>query len=345
MTEAGSPDRRPGPVPLSVVIATWNRRDLVGQAIDSVMNQQFAGPLEIIVVDDGSTDCTLEELASSYGSRTLPANRRLSIHSRPHRGISGAKGSGIQLASGDYVAMCNHDDLWEPTRAVELLAEVARTPNMVIHTNLKMRMLDGFKDANFAECDDYYAATGLIPTEYPGNVTLRDFMLGRKRPKPTFDGATAVFPRRMLAGEYAMPAGLVTEEVWLLFCAIMQGGMRYANHKSYVARVHGQNESLLLPNREANSIRGRLTFLEHALPILGQSDKPDSRLLRRLSAKMRAMRCQLALIEGGACARELRNLSIADAFLAPREVISLNFKVNAPSVHRLWRRVKKALAD
>jgi hypothetical protein len=318
---------------------------LVWQAIDSVIGQQYEGPLEIVVVDDGSTDGTLQELSTRYGDRILPANRRLIICAKPHTGITGTMGKGIELASADYVAMCNSDDLWEPTRATELLAEVEKTPNTLIHTACKIRMLDGFQHRLCSDTDDPVGLFGYIPVEYPGNVTLRELLLGRMRPGLTFGGGLTVFPRKFMQGELAMPEGLWHEEIWFLFAAMMQGAIRYVNCNSYVCRIHGQNESLpeTRAGRELDMIRRRLAFLEHAIPILRNHVNRDVSLLKRVVTRAHVIKYQLDINGGTSFRQALRVISLSDLLTEPREILLLTLASKTPSLHRFLRRMRLKL--
>jgi GT2 family glycosyltransferase len=78
---------------------------MVGEAIDSVLTQGIAD-LELIVVDDGSTDATAKELA--------PWGSRLRILSTARRGVSSARNAGVEVSTGRYIAFLDSDDLWRP---------------------------------------------------------------------------------------------------------------------------------------------------------------------------------------------------------------------------------------
>lgn len=88
---------------VSVIIPTYNRAQIVGEAIDSVLSQRY-DDCELIVVDDGSTDGT-KELVAPY----LP---RLTYLYQEHQGVSAARNRGITVARGDYISFLDSDDLW-----------------------------------------------------------------------------------------------------------------------------------------------------------------------------------------------------------------------------------------
>ena len=92
---------------VSVVIPTYNRAHWLGYAIRSAL-QQSHPPLEILVVDDGSTDDT-RELCAQLG----PPVRHIP---QEHAGAAVARNRGLHEVRGDYVAFLDSDDLWEPRK-------------------------------------------------------------------------------------------------------------------------------------------------------------------------------------------------------------------------------------
>jgi glycosyltransferase involved in cell wall biosynthesis len=92
---------------VSVIIPTYNRWPLVREAIESVLAQRFRD-LELIVVDDGSTDGTVCELGSFGGS--------LRLFRQDRKGVAAARNSGVGVARGRYIAFLDSDDLWLSTK-------------------------------------------------------------------------------------------------------------------------------------------------------------------------------------------------------------------------------------
>lgn len=107
-----SPAGRSGvarPPLVTVVIPTHNRCDLVRQAVASVLAQTWTN-LELVVVDDGSTDGTREALRSL-------ADPRLRIISGAHSGnVALLRNRGVAASAGEWVAFLDSDDLWEPDK-------------------------------------------------------------------------------------------------------------------------------------------------------------------------------------------------------------------------------------
>lgn len=91
-----------------MIIPTYNRRELVQRAIDTVLTQ--TRPVqEILVVDDGSTDGTGEALARAFGDR-------IRYVYRANGGVSSARNHGLRLARGRYLALLDSDDEWLPRK-------------------------------------------------------------------------------------------------------------------------------------------------------------------------------------------------------------------------------------
>ncbi|MGJ4804120.1 glycosyltransferase [Luteimonas sp. SDU82] len=106
----------------SVIIPTWNRRDMVARAIDSVLAQ--TRPVEeIIVVDDGSTDGTGEFLAQRYAER-------ITLLAQANAGVSAARNMGLAAARGRYLALLDSDDVWLPEKTERQVAFLEANPGI-----------------------------------------------------------------------------------------------------------------------------------------------------------------------------------------------------------------------
>ena len=101
---------------VSVIIPTYNRAALACEAVESVLQQTY-GNLEIIVVDDGSTDDTTAAMAK-YGDKVRYSRR-------PNAGVNAARNLGIKQARGEFLAFLDSDDLWAPYK-IELQVRLLR---------------------------------------------------------------------------------------------------------------------------------------------------------------------------------------------------------------------------
>ena len=107
----------------SVVVISWNAGDVLGPCIDSILDQEVEGGLELIVVDNGSTDHT-PELLKRYEGRIR------ALRNDSNRTFSEANNQGAAVAAGEFLFLFNSDtELFEPD-TFEKLAKVLREPGV-----------------------------------------------------------------------------------------------------------------------------------------------------------------------------------------------------------------------
>jgi glycosyltransferase involved in cell wall biosynthesis len=112
---------------VSVVIPVYNGAKLIAATLRSVLAQSVT-PDEIIVVNDGSTDGTAQEL-QRFGNS-------IRVISIPNGGVSNARNVGIEAASSDYIAFMDADDLWKPKKL-----------------EMQLSVLKAFSDVGFSCCN------------------------------------------------------------------------------------------------------------------------------------------------------------------------------------------------
>lgn len=105
---------------ISVIIPTYNREKLVGEAIQSVLDQDYEGTVEIIISDDGSTDNTLG-VASSFGPRIKILHKPDDCYSQ---GASGARNRGILKATQPYICFLDSDDFYLPGHLNKMVSAI-----------------------------------------------------------------------------------------------------------------------------------------------------------------------------------------------------------------------------
>ena len=105
---------------VSVVIAVFNGVPYIRRAIDSALDQSYP-PHEVIVIDDGSQDTT-PQLLKEYGSKIIM--RRFD-----NAGVATAMNRGLELATGDYVAFLDHDDVWFRDKVKMQVESLVSFPN------------------------------------------------------------------------------------------------------------------------------------------------------------------------------------------------------------------------
>lgn len=111
----------PSPPLVSVIVPTYNRARLLRETVDSVLAQTYPC-IELIVVDDGSTDETPRVLAE-YGDRIVAIRKT-------NAGGTAARNTGLQAASGDYVNFVDHDDLLLPNKIEQQVRLLEASPSL-----------------------------------------------------------------------------------------------------------------------------------------------------------------------------------------------------------------------
>ncbi len=106
---------------VSLVIATFNHARLLAEAIDSALSQTL-DPVDVVVVDDGSTDDTPAVLARY--------DARIRVLRQPNRGLAAARNAGLAATRGTYVAFLDADDVLAPTKLAEQVAVLERAPTL-----------------------------------------------------------------------------------------------------------------------------------------------------------------------------------------------------------------------
>ncbi|MDD5458095.1 MAG: glycosyltransferase family 2 protein [Phycisphaerae bacterium] len=105
---------------ISVIIPVYNRKGCVAESIKSVLAQTH-GDIELIVVDDGSTDGTKNTIKAIH-------DERLSYYFKENGGTSSARNFGLIRAAGDYIAFLDHDDLWPENYLETMIGELDKNP-------------------------------------------------------------------------------------------------------------------------------------------------------------------------------------------------------------------------
>ena len=111
---------------VSVIIPAWNVEKYIFRALDSCIAQSYKN-LEIILVDDGSDDGTIE-IVKRYQEK----DKRIRLIQRNHEGVSAARNAGIENAQGQKIVFLDSDD-WMTVETVQLLMEYSnRYPQYLI---------------------------------------------------------------------------------------------------------------------------------------------------------------------------------------------------------------------
>jgi len=255
---------------VSVLIPAYNCAATIGEALRSVLEQQGAEALEVIVVDDGSTDGTLEALA--------PWQDRVRVLRQANRGPAAARNRALAAAQGEYIAFLDADDLWLPGKLAAQLEYLAR------HRELKVvygRWERWLPDGSVVPVDDYASSDGEIHTAASGWIytgMLLDSMI---------HSITAMVHREVIDAVGGFDESLRTGEDYDFWLRVTRR-FRVAKLARTLARyrIH-PHSATAAEQRENNEYR----VLVRALQQYGDSDAEGRRVDRRQLERRLARLC------------------------------------------------------
>jgi glycosyltransferase involved in cell wall biosynthesis len=128
---------------ISVVIPVYNATSTIFNTLESVRNQEFDDSLEIIVVNDGSTDDS-PDLVTKYKNEYQELNIRMI--DKTNGGVASARNAGIKAAKGEFIALLDSDDEWLPNKLKTIMPYFSNTEIKCIGSSRNGRILKcGFK--------------------------------------------------------------------------------------------------------------------------------------------------------------------------------------------------------
>jgi glycosyltransferase involved in cell wall biosynthesis len=212
---------------ISVVIPTYNYARYLPEAIDSVLAQTYA-PLEIIVVDDGSTDDTPQVLAT-YGEK-------IRIIRQDNQGVAAARNTGVAAARGEYIALLDSDDLWLPRKLELQVARFESDPAL------------GFVHCG-AETFDGERTLGVLADGMEGWV--REAILSLDRVVIPVPGSGTLFSKRVIDETGGFDVRLPPSDDWdLCYRIATRYPIGFVRDVLVRYRLHGSGIHLNIPKME-----------------------------------------------------------------------------------------------
>ncbi|WP_333808149.1 glycosyltransferase family 2 protein [Flavobacterium sp.] len=150
---------------ISVVIPLYNKDFIISETLNSVLAQTFTD-FEVIIVNDGSTDNSLE-VVSQY------TDDRIRLYNQENSGVSKTRNVGIEYAKGELIAFLDADDYWYPNHLEELYQLYIDFPNCGIYCNryIIKTTTKHFQKPIFNGIDDNFR--GIVPNYFYSNKPFR----------------------------------------------------------------------------------------------------------------------------------------------------------------------------
>jgi hypothetical protein len=210
---------------VSVVVPAYNLGRFLGRAIDSALAQDWpSDALELIVVDDGSTDETPQVLAR-YGNR-------INAIRQSNGGLVRAVDRGLAEVTGDYVALLDADDEWPADRLRRQVAHLEANPRVgLVHGDMTLIDADGAVTA-----PSFFAAKDIEPT--------RGRVLGRLLAGNFVSGGAATFRASLLPAIHPIPDDAAYPDWWIAATIAAVAELDHLPGSFNRYRYHGANMGL-----------------------------------------------------------------------------------------------------
>jgi glycosyltransferase involved in cell wall biosynthesis len=261
------------PPSVSVAIATYNGEKFIRQQIDSILSQSMP-PFEVVISDDCSTDNTLDilaELMAKYPKLRIIKNKR-------NLGFVKNFEQAMRACSGDYIAICDQDDVWLQNKLERLVNAIGE--NFLVHSDAAL-----IDEKGEIFCDSFSKASfkNIKPTSIT-QLVLNGYVTG----------CTSMISREFLRSIDQFPETLDFHDRFVGFLAWKQGKIAYCPEVLTLYRQHGSNVvgagrlhnglirelfkylisgKLFKPNPDfKNHIRSHFRFLESIKPYIDKTE-------------------------------------------------------------------------
>jgi len=135
---------------VSVIMPTYNRRDVIGRAIDSVLDQTFRN-FELIIVDDGSTDGTQSLIIKDYGEHLKSG--KIKYFLQKNCGVSCARNRGLSESEGDVIAYLDSDNYWHNTYLEKMVSALSDNDKNTAYASVEVT--DNYRNRKFTRNTEY----------------------------------------------------------------------------------------------------------------------------------------------------------------------------------------------
>lgn len=202
---------------ISVCMATYNGAQFIREQLNSILIQ--LGPDdEIIVSDDSSTDGTLD-IVNSYGDSRIKVFAGNKFHS-PIYNFENA----LRHANGDYIFLCDQDDVWLPNK-VEVVRANLEIYDLVVH------------DCKVTDANLNIVQSSFFQSLSAGKGFWKNWI------KNSYSGSCMAFKRKVLDYVLPFPPHIAMHDIWIGLLVERRGKVNYINMPLILYRRHGGNAS------------------------------------------------------------------------------------------------------
>lgn len=253
---------------VSVIIPTYNYKDYIIEAINSVSNQTYLkDKIEIIVFDDGSTDDTFSVL------KELIDKNAIQYHFQENKGKANATFNAIKRCSGKYIFNLDADDYFLPSKIAEYV-KVFEGNDEIVHVAAPAKIL--FEKTQFIKNE-------ILPEEILGKVVDGNWLLQRfYNDNMLFGGGTTYAARSSVIKTIEIPTEVdMYIDEFLILAVLPLGKSFYIDHPLSIWRIHKSNFSIT-PVVKENKIKNKQRLLKSSLAVLNylETHNYDKKLVK-----------------------------------------------------------------
>jgi glycosyltransferase involved in cell wall biosynthesis len=234
---------------VTAAITAYNRERFIGEAVDSALAQDYAGRLDVVVVDDGSTDGTARELGAREGERVR-------VVRQPNGGYVAASNRAVAEAGGELLALLDGDDAWPADKIRRQVAALGDAG--LLYGDMTVI------DAGGVELDPSWLGDAAPPQD------LADWLGGNVAT------SSSILVRADLARRWCpLPPGIAFMDWYLAVRAALESEVVYLAEPRSLYRFHGDNMGLGSSGaKRADELRRALAFQRWFLRRVRPADRP-----------------------------------------------------------------------
>jgi glycosyltransferase involved in cell wall biosynthesis len=182
---------------ISVIVPVYNTQDYLNRCVDSIINQTYRD-LEIILIDDGSTDNS-PKICDNYSD----LDNRIKVIHKENEGPSSARNMGVEVAKGDYIAFVDSDD-WVESDIYQFCVDISKKTNSDVVDFKPMLVTELNESKRFSDTRNYKVITG--------KEILRDYLRQAQVERSPFSVCRKLY-KRHLFDDINFPTGKRYEDI------------------------------------------------------------------------------------------------------------------------------------
>ncbi len=225
---------------ISVAIAAYNGEVFLPQQLDSIL-KQLEEQDEIVISYDKSTDKTWA-LLQDYKSR-FP---QIKVLENNNPGVAGNFNNALEACTGDYIFICDQDDVWADTKREDVLALFQKSgSDMVIHNGVHI------------DCSGKVISEPFFTLYRIGNGKIKNII------KPRYSGCCTAFTKKMAEKILPIPSNIDAYDHWVGTVGEFFGTIAYEEKPLLYHRLHDSNVTPVSSRKISTILKARAILLKH----------------------------------------------------------------------------------